>query len=64
MGTRWRVGLIGWETGTGAAEGEADLVRKRSWLGSSVGTILMSLLSSTWMVLVGLVRRSRARGEK
>ena len=24
-GTRWRVGLIGWETGTGAAEGEADL---------------------------------------
>ena len=25
MGTRWRVGLIGWETGTGAAEGEADL---------------------------------------
>ena len=25
VGTKWRVGLIGWGTGTGAAEGEADL---------------------------------------
>ena len=25
VGTRWPFGLIGWETGAGAAEGEADL---------------------------------------